>query len=100
MSATTTPSARPVSVPNFTGSYPLGGELIGPAWRTAWGLLSRDSSEWVEADRLVLAMCADGIADKTARGLLNGARRAGLLDVRYRVTGRPTRRRAEYRIDR
>ncbi len=88
---------NPNSPPNFTGTYPLGGERIGPAWRTAWRALATTPGKWHPAETLAEAMAQTGILDKTARGLLARARAAGVLDVRHRMTGTPRRRRAEYR---
>lgn len=102
MATTASYNIDPDCPPNFTGSYPLGGELIGPAWRIAWAALAsarrRGAAGWVLGDELTAAMRHTGVVDKTARGLLGNARRAGLLEVRYRVCGRPARRRAEYRV--
>ena len=86
-------------VPNFgpDSSYPLGGEQIGPAWRAAWALLLAEPCG-VPGPTLVVAMClAANIIDKTAVLLLQKARKAGILEVRY-VIGR--RRVAWYRIAR
>jgi hypothetical protein len=86
-----------LEVPNFypNSSYPLGGERIGPAWRAAWSVLLAEP-RGVPGPTLVVAMClAADIVDKTASLLLQKARKAGILEVRY-VKGR--RRVAWYRI--
>lgn len=71
------------SPPNFAGTYPLNGELIGPAWRAAWQLLAQ-ARKPVPVAQLVEAMqAAAPIQDKTARGLLSGARRARIVSVTY-----------------
>ena len=85
--------------PNFgpDSSYPLGGERIGPAWRAAWTALLAEP-RGIPAPALKIAMCAAAdIIDKTAELLLQKARKAGILEVRY-VKGR--RRVAWYRIAR
>lgn len=86
-----------LEAPNFTssGSYPLGGERIGPAWRAAWAALLAEP-HGVSAPTLKAAMCtAADVVDKTAELLLQKARRAGVLEVHY-VQGH--RRVAWYRI--
>lgn len=73
----------PNNPPNFSRSYPLAGEMIGPAWRAAWRALCAEPG-WLRMRFLVGQMCrASGVQDKTARNLLAGARKAGLLVVRY-----------------
>jgi hypothetical protein len=85
--------------PNIRGNYPLGGELIGPAWSSAWMLLA--DGEWHVGKKISEVMCHRGrIVERTAFNLLRAARRAGILEVR-----RPTHRHggnapAEYRIAR
>jgi hypothetical protein len=87
----------PDDPPNFSRNYPLGGERIGPAWRAAWRVLASSPRRWHTAGALAERMTAEQIEDRTARTLLAAARSADVIEVRYRVTGTPRRRRAEYR---
>lgn len=82
-----------MDAPNFNGNYPLGGERIGPAWRTMWAALRR-SGDWAVGTDLVHLV--PEVNPKTARGLLWRAERRGFLDKRY-VNDR-NRRSAAYRI--
>lgn len=81
--------------PNFSGTYPLAGEKIGPAWRDCWAQLQADS--WVDGLTLATEVAeAHGLDAKTTAGLLAAARRGRLLEVRYVL--RRSRKRAEYRV--
>ena len=62
--------------PDFARNYPSGGALIGPAWERGWTELG--AGDVVPLDRLLEAM-TKSIQPKTARNLLSGATRAGLL---------------------
>lgn len=94
------PLPDPGNPPNFTATYPLGGEKIGPAWRAAWRALCDEPRSWHPVGDLVTAMRdAAQIIDPTARNLLRSARKAGLLEVVYAdpQPGSPHPR-ARYRI--
>lgn len=83
--------------PNFAGRYPLAGEKIGPAWQSAWNRLS--ATKWIEGPEIVEHVTTlHPLTAQTIKGLLAKARRAGVLDVQYRM--HPTRRRrvAYYRV--
>lgn len=84
--------------PNFSGQYPLAGSRIGPAWRLGWHELVAAYPRWVPGPDLSARMSEAGIQERTAKGLLQGARRARLLAVRYRKSGQHGQRRAEYRV--
>ncbi|MBN9737310.1 MULTISPECIES: hypothetical protein [unclassified Pseudonocardia] len=75
--------------PNFVGTYPLAGGVIGPAWRAAWSLITSNPDSWLTSAELVEHMLrAAPLAEKTARNLLRLARRDGHLEVEYvRVPG-------------
>jgi hypothetical protein len=74
--------------PNFSGSYPLDGAQLGPAWRAAWALLS--DGQWHSKIEIEPVMCEAGpIVPITALNLLRQARRAGVLETRRTV--RPDR---------
>lgn len=81
--------------PDFNGTYPSSGELIGPAWQTAWEEL--DPTEWTLGDDVAAIMCENiGIKHKTAKELLRKAAYVGILATRTRVIN--SRRRVLYRI--
>lgn len=76
--------------PNFSGSYPLAGKLIGPAWREIWRVLHEEQGRAVERRPLaehVARLC--GVVPGTAEGLMWKAGRLGLIKVTYSMaTGR------------
>lgn len=81
--------------PNFVGTFPGAGERIGPAWQVAWNILSH--GEWVTSGELAVAMRDKArIEECTAKSLLRGARKAGILAVKRRIID--GKRRAVYRI--
>lgn len=83
--------------PNISGTYPLAGERIGPAWREVWAMLSRTA--WVDGADLAYSLAPRyGLQPKTVKGLLNQARTAGLLDVRLRRNPGRKRATAQYRV--
>lgn len=78
------PDVDPARPPNFAGTYPLDGHLIGPAWRAAWAILAAAPDQWHLADDLAEQMTRTAeITDKTARNLLRSARHRELLDVAH-----------------
>lgn len=82
--------------PNISGTYPLAGERVGPAWRAAWALLQEGS--WVDGPSLAAEVAGStGVAAKTVTNLLQKARAHRLLEVR-RVRDQAGRHRAEYRV--
>lgn len=89
---------NPDDAPNFSGNYPLGGERIGPAWRDMWRVLA--GAQWVRSTAVTDApsVTRHGLDPRTVSNLLRAARTAGVLEVRYRRGGKPSRRRAEYRV--
>lgn len=85
--------------PDFTPGYPSKGERISLAWATAWARLVDADNGWVSGKWLASAMAeAAGVQDKTARNLLDAARRAGHLQRRTAATGSSTRKYTQYRI--
>lgn len=88
-----------IRVPDIGPGYPSKGELIGPAWATAWRELLDRHGRWVPADQVVAAVLASHpVADRTMRNLLRKASQVDLVQVRYRRTGSPLRARCEYRV--
>lgn len=86
---------RKTAAPDFDQSgYPGQGEIIGPAWQTAWDLLA-DGQEMTARELCPLMCLTSGAKSITARNLLTSARAAGLLRARYKVID--SRRRAIYR---
>jgi hypothetical protein len=64
---------------NFSGSYPLAGERLGPAWRMAWQMLSTE--KWINAGDIAAVVSeACDLQKITVKGLLRSAARAGILD--------------------
>lgn len=86
--------------PDFAPGYPSGGARIGPAWCAVWTYLQRTPGAWWCADEIagLPNVARHGLVPKTITGLLQQARRAGLLDVEYRTCGAPLVRRARYRL--
>jgi hypothetical protein len=69
--------------PDFSGTYPSQGELIGPAWQAAWIALAPGP---LPSTRLVPIMCAaSDIQPRTASELLRKARRSNKVTVKYRM---------------
>lgn len=86
-------------VPNIAGDYPLAGEKIGPAWRDTWAVLS--SGKWFAgADVAQWVAARQPVDPRTVIGLMQKARKAGLLEVKILKTKRDgvKRSRAHYRI--
>ena len=80
---------------NFSGTYPLAGEKIGPAWLACWDRLSDQC--WVAGPDVVHEVAElTGLNRLTITGLLSGARRAGQLEVSYRLLN--SRKSAFYRV--
>jgi hypothetical protein len=71
----------PHQAPDFAGTYPSSGELIGPAWQAAWDALCKEG--WIPGDELAQIMCACvNIELKTAKNLLRQARKVGVLSAK------------------
>ena len=84
-----------MDAPNFRGTYPLDGEIIGPAWKAAWEMLGT-SERFIRGDELAAQMAAcSGAAPKTAQNLLRKAAKAHRLEHRYKTVA--GRRRVFYR---
>lgn len=81
------------TAPNFGGNYPMGGERLAPAWQAAWDTLGNGRYHAVEDLIDVMAIGTTPLTERTRMNLLHAARRAGLLEVRYRKGGEPVRRR-------
>lgn len=84
-----------MEAPNFRGTYPLDGKVIGPAWQAAWDVLG--PSERYKSGAEVAAQAADmsGAKVNTVASLLWKAVKARRLEQRYRVVD--GRRRVFYR---
>ena len=85
--------------PDITPGYPSGGERIGPAWADLWSYLVTHPRVW----HLGLTLAGDiaqrhDLAIQTGLTLLSSAAGNGLIERRYRRSGTPKRRRAEYRV--
>lgn len=66
--------------PDFGDGYPSKGKMIGPAWRTAWPLLSKD--RWTDRRDLVDPVLAVvDVQPQTLFGLLRKATAIGVLSV-------------------
>jgi hypothetical protein len=79
---------------NFSNSYPLAGEKIGPLWREIWRALS--DQEFIPTSSLADLAERRGMARSTAAKLLIKARKCGQLEVTYRT--HQSRRMAHYRV--
>ena len=73
--------------------------ILSRTWATLVPLLTTEAAEPVERGRLVEAarIIDPRISPTTCEGLIGAARRAGLLRLSYRRTGKPRRRRAYVR---
>lgn len=73
--------------PDFgADGYPSGGDLIGPAWQSAWEALHYNPE--MTGDELALVMQnSASIKHKTAKNLLGQARKAGIITARRRKVG-------------
>jgi hypothetical protein len=83
--------------PNFSGTFPLAGERIGPAWQALWRGLS--DVRWTEGDTLATEVAGrHNITRHTANNLLRQAHAVGILVRKYETLR--SRRRAFYKVAR
>lgn len=83
--------------PNFNGSYPLAGALVGKAWALLWRNLSE--TEWAETPLLAESVMRHvPVRRSTIATLLHTGRRFGVLESELQWS--PSRRRttARYRV--
>lgn len=87
------------AAPDFTPGYPSGGTMIGPGWQAVWDGMT--PGRWYHPDALAeIAGTAANLQPSTTLNLLQSARRAGILEVDYRMSapiGGKVRKRAFYR---
>lgn len=73
--------------PDFLPGYPSGGQQIGPAWAAMWRELA--DGDWHESYELAGTGAEAGeLLPKTARNLLYGAVKAGLIEPDVRLNER------------
>lgn len=71
---------------NFSGTYPLAGERIGPAWRECWKLL--EAGRWTSGNVLARDVAPRfDLNEKTVQNLLREAKKAGQLQMKLKLTG-------------
>ncbi len=82
---------------NIKGNYPLGGDLIGPAWREIWKRLS--VNRWICGTDLALELAPQfKIQPATVKTLLRTALHEGVLEVKREVPSGRTRAANYYRV--
>jgi hypothetical protein len=82
-----------MNAPDFTEGYPSKGKRIGPAWQHIWDMLG--ARPWAGPGLVAATADRFGLERTTVANLLRSARRAGVLEVQYKIIER--RKTAVYR---
>lgn len=76
-----------MDAPNYNGTYPGAGKMVGPAWVKAWSML--EDGDWhLRTDLVPEMVSASGAQPKTCEQLLYEARQHGVLQGKGRGIGK------------